>query len=288
MGAAMARRLIERGLSVTGWDIDPTAVSRVLGDGVAAASSARAAAAAAEVVLTSVTEDGGVRELFRGPDGFLSGAVRGKLFIEMSTLQPATVRDLAPLVQVAGARLVDAPVLGTIPSARAGELVALAGGDEGDLERADAVLAHLTKRVFRMGPLGSGHVMKLAANLGLAAYIQALAEGLALGIQEGLALEQMLEVLGGGTVATPYLKMKSPVFAGAPAEMTLDIRTLRKDMMSAVATGARNGVPMPLTSGTLAALTAAVGAGHGTADIAEVPAFFRADAIQRWDAPDET
>ncbi len=282
----MARRLIERGLAVTGWDRDPEAVGRAVHDGVAAASSARAAAASAEVVLTSVTEDGGVRELFRGPDGFLSGVVRGKLFIEMSTLQPATVRELAPTLQVAGARIVDAPVLGTIPSARSGELVALAGGEPDDLDRAETVLAHLTKRVFRMGPLGCGHVMKLTANLGLAAYIQALAEGLALGAQEGLEMEQMLEVLGGGTVATPYLKMKSPVFAGAPAEMTLDIRTLRKDMMSAVASGARNGVPMPLTSGTLAALSAAVGAGHGAADIAEIPYFFREDAIQRWPTPD--
>ena len=286
MGTAMARRLIERGFAVTGWDRNPAAVARAVHDGVAAAPNAREAAAAAEVVITSVTEDLGVRELFRGLDGFLSGPVRGKLFIEMSTLQPATVRDLAPLVQAAGARLVDAPVLGTIPSARTGELVALAGGDADDLERAEALLAHLTKRVFRMGALGSGHVMKLAANMGLAAYVQTLAEALALGMQEGLALEQMLEVFGGSTIATPYLKMKTPVFTGEPAEMTLDIRTLRKDMMSAVATGARNGVPMPQTSGTLAALTVAVGAGRGPADIAEIPHFFREDAIQRWPTAD--
>ena len=282
MGSAMARRLVESGLNVVGWDVDPGAVERSAREGLTDAVNACEAAAFADVVVTSVTEDNGVRSLFTGSSGFLAADVTGKLFVEMSTLQPVTVRDLEPAIVAAGARIVDAPVLGTIPNVRAGELVALVGGDDADVDRAELALSSLTKRVVRMGPLGSGHAMKLTANLGLAAYVQALAEGLALGAQEGLALETMLDVLGGAATANGWLAAKSDVLRGGAVDMTIDIRTIRKDIMSAVATGARNGVPMPLASGTLAALSAAVGAGHGANDLAEIPRFFRDDAVQRW------
>jgi 3-hydroxyisobutyrate dehydrogenase-like beta-hydroxyacid dehydrogenase len=285
MGSGMAGRLIGAGAHVIGWDADPAARERGERDGITIAVSPCEAAAFADVVLTSVTEDVGVRGLFAGRDGFLTADVRGTLFIEMSTLQPATVRELQPAIVAGGASIVDAPVLGTIPNVHAGELVALAGGDDADLDRAQPVLAPLTRRVVRMGPLGSGHAMKLVANLGLAAYVQALAEGLALGVQEGLSIDGMLDVLcAAPTTATGWLAAKSGVLRGAPADMTLDIRTMRKDVMSIVATGARNGVPMPLASGTLAALSAAVAAGHGANDLADVPRFFRDDAIQRWPA----
>ena len=80
------------------------------------AAHPRAVADAADgTVISIITEDHGVKTIFRGTDGFLSGDVRGKLFIEMSTLQPMTGRELAPVVEAAGARLIDSPVLGTIP-----------------------------------------------------------------------------------------------------------------------------------------------------------------------------
>ena len=96
------------------------------------AAHPRAVADAADgTVISIITEDNGVRSIFRGKDGFLSGDVRGMLFIEMSTLQPMTGRELAPVVEAAGARLIDSPVLGTIPSARDGKLFAMVGGRAG-------------------------------------------------------------------------------------------------------------------------------------------------------------
>ena len=89
-----------------------------------------------------------------------------------------------------------------------------------------------------MGGNGSGYAMKLAANLGLGAYIQAVAESLALGLQQGLALDLMVDVLQESATACGWLKSKADVLKGNSGDMTLDIRTLRKDIMSAVATGA--------------------------------------------------
>ena len=121
-----------------------------------------------------------------------------------------------------------------------------------------------------MGPNGAGYAMKLAVNLGLGAYIQALSESLALGAKQGLTLDQMLDVLQEAPYASSWLENKIGVMKGEKPEMTLDIRTLRKDIMSAVATGALSGVPMPLSAGTLASLSAAVANGYGAGDLAEL------------------
>jgi 3-hydroxyisobutyrate dehydrogenase-like beta-hydroxyacid dehydrogenase len=104
-------------------------------------------------------------------------------------------------------------------SARGGELIPLVGGDAGDVDRARMALALITKRFFHIGPLGSGHVMKLTANLGDGAYLRALAEGLALGAQEGRSIERMLAVLGGGATVSPYIAMKTPVLNGTHADI---------------------------------------------------------------------
>jgi 3-hydroxyisobutyrate dehydrogenase len=282
MGSAIAQRLGECGHEVIAWDKNPKAVA-AQGNHVRAAENPRAVAAAAEIVLSIITEDKGVRRVFTGKDGFLAGDVAGKLFVEMSTLQPMTHRALAPAVSAKGARLVDSPVLGSIPTVREGKLFALVGGDTADVARARSVLDHLTRRIVHLGPNGAGCAMKLAINLGLAVHLQALAESLALGLSEGLALDQMLDVMSDAVTVTPWFKGKLPVLKGEPGDTTLDIRTLRKDMMSAVATGACNGVAMPATSGALASLAAAVAGGWGDKDLAEVPQFFRTYMLQDYE-----
>jgi 3-hydroxyisobutyrate dehydrogenase-like beta-hydroxyacid dehydrogenase len=284
MGSAMAQRLAQHGFEVIGWDQNPAAVRAFADAGGTAAPDARAVATAAPFVITTITEDTGVRGLFNGSAGMLQGEIVGTLFIEMSTLQPATVRELAPAIESHGARIVDSPVLGTIPSVRDGKLVALLGGAPEDVERARPVLDILAHKVVHMGPLGSGHAMKLAANLGLAAYIQGLAESLALGEREGLSLDAMLGVLSAGPTANGWLNTRKGVLTGEKVDVSLDIRTLRKDMMSVVATGARAGVTMPVSAGVLAALSAAVAGDWGDRDIGELVAFLREKIVQRYDS----
>ena len=274
MGSAIAQRLGERGCEVIAWDKNAKATA-AQGNRVRAVDGPRAVADSADIVLSIITEDKGVRRVFTGADGFLATNVAGKLFVEMSTLQPATHRELAPQVMARGARLIDAPVLGSIPTVREGKLVALVGGEASDVERARSVLDHLTRHIAHIGPNGAGCAMKLAVNLGMAVYLQALAESLALGVSEGLTVDQMLGILSDAVTATPWLKGKLPVLRGEPSDITLDIRTMRKDVLSAIATGARNGVAMPATSGALASLAAAVAGGWGEKDLAEVPRFYR-------------
>ena len=282
MGAAISQRLRQQGFELVGWDHNADVNRTLAAGGLRIGANARDVAAQSEIVISIITEDHGVRRIFNGPDGFLSGDVKGKLFIEMSTLQPMTGRELAPLVDAKGARLIESPVLGTIPQVRDGKLFAMVGGRAEDLDRARPVLEKMTRRIAHMGPSGAGYAMKLAVNLGLGAYIQAVSESLALGLKQGLTLDQMLDVLQEAPYASGWLKSKIDVLKGAPAEMTLDIRTLRKDLMSAVATGALTGVPMPLSAATLVSLSAAVADGYGSGDLAELPKFVREAMLQNF------
>src|SRR3974390_3536258 len=136
MGAAMSQRLRQQGFTVVGWDHKAAANEAAATGGLRIAAHPREVAALSEIVISIVTEDHGVRRIFNGANGFLSGDVTGKLFIDMSTLQPMTGRELAPLVEAKGARLIESPVLGTIPQVRDGRLFALVGGKAEDLVRA--------------------------------------------------------------------------------------------------------------------------------------------------------
>jgi 3-hydroxyisobutyrate dehydrogenase-like beta-hydroxyacid dehydrogenase len=283
MGRAIQARLAAQGFDVIGWDRDVVAMKAAAENGMTIAAHPRAVADAADgTVISIITEDHGVRNIFRGKDGFLSGDVRGMLFVEMSTLQPMTGRELAPQVEAAGARLIDSPVLGTIPSAREGKLFAMVGGRVEDMEAARPILEKLTRKIVHMGPNGSGYAMKLAVNLGLAAFIQATGESLALGQREGLSVQQMLDVLSEAPTANGWFNAKKGLLAGEPDDVTLDLKTLRKDMMSAVATGALSGTAMPLSTGVLTALSAAVAHGWGDKDIGELARFFREHMGQRF------
>jgi 3-hydroxyisobutyrate dehydrogenase-like beta-hydroxyacid dehydrogenase len=281
MGLAMAGRLVAQGHAVHGWDVDPARIIFAAERGATAASGPAQVSARSEVILTIVTDDAAVRHLFGSPDGLLAQPVSGRLFVEMSTLQPQTVRDVGAQAASAGARLVGAPVLGTIPAAEEGALLALAGGAAEDVGRARAALAPLTREVLHLGPLGAGNAMKLIVNLGMAAFLEALAEGMALGARHGLSVETMLDVLGQGPIANPWLKAKSGILLGASGPTSLDIRAIHKDVMSAVAAGATEGVPMPMAAGILATLSAAVAVGRGSDDLAELPKFFREAMLRR-------
>lgn len=109
----------------------------------------------------------------------------------------------------------------------------------------------------------------------------ALAESLALGEQQGLSREAMLDILCEAPTNNPWLRSKLDVFRGGEADIMLDLKTLRKDVLSALATGTLDGVPMPVSAGTVSSLSAAVAGGWGDLDIAKLPTYVREHLVRR-------
>jgi 3-hydroxyisobutyrate dehydrogenase len=235
------------------------------------AATPEALVAGADIILTSLTDDAAVKRVY---DGLLSSPVAGRLFIEMSTIRPETVRAIAARAEALGARLIDAPVAGGPAVVAAGQSLAFVGGTPGDVERARPVLERFCRKIAPMGPVGSGTIMKLVANLPIGVYFQALAEGLALGRSHGLDLAAMLGVMVDSPGALAALPRKIPAILGQGGEVPFDIAGVRKDLLAMTAACHRAGVPTPAATGALAAYAGAAAAGWGSRDFATIIRFW--------------
>jgi 3-hydroxyisobutyrate dehydrogenase-like beta-hydroxyacid dehydrogenase len=275
MGQAMAGRLLAAGFPLVVHNRTPGKANDLLARGAVWADSPAAVAARADIVLTILTDDAAVEQVFLGPSGLLAGDVAGRLLVEMSTIRTATILALAPQVEARGARLLDAPVSGTLEPARQGQLLVLAGGAAEDVERARPALAAFARRIVHLGPTGAGTTMKLALNMPMAIFWAGLAEAMTIGRQFGLSDAQMLDVYLDSPVALPALRGKAPLLLGAPHEVAFDVTGVRKDLLAMVATAQDAGVPAPAGSAALALFAAATAAGYGERDLVFVVDYLR-------------
>ncbi|NWG21745.1 MAG: NAD(P)-dependent oxidoreductase [Chloroflexi bacterium] len=268
MGQAMAGRLLAAGFPLTVYNRTPSRADALLDGGAAWAATPAELAARSDIIFTILTDDAAVEQVFRGPSGLLTADVPGRLFIEMSTIRTATILALAGAVEQRGARLLDAPVSGTVAPARAGQLLVLAGGRTTDLERARPALETFSRRIIHIGGQGAGTTMKLVLNMTMACFWGALAESLAVGQQFGIDLATMLDVYLDSPVALPALRGKAPLLLGEEQEVAFDVTGVRKDLLAMVATAQDAGVPAPVASAALAHFAAATAAGYGKRDLA--------------------
>ena len=165
MGAAIAQRLIEAGHTVTVWNRSAAKLKAVTDAGAKAVATPAELANKSEAIISILTDAGAIDAVYNGADGLLAGDVGGKLFIEMSTVQPHTEVALAEQVRAKGAA------------------------------RAKPILDQLCRRLEHCGPVGSGAVMKLTINMPLMIYWQALGEALALCRPLGLDPARIMELL---------------------------------------------------------------------------------------------
>ncbi|HLZ65472.1 MAG TPA: NAD(P)-dependent oxidoreductase [Aliidongia sp.] len=279
MGRAFAVRIAADDVPVRVWNRTPGRAGDL--PGTTEAATPAALVADADIILTSLTDDAAVEAVYAGPDGLLSGPAAGRLgpaadrlFIEMSTIRPETVRRIAALVEAAGGRLIDAPVAGGPAVVAAAQSLAFVGGAPGDVERARPVLERFCRKIAHMGPVGSGTVMKLVANLPIGVYFQALAEGLALGRSHGLGLEAMLDVMLDSPGALAALPRKLPAILGQGGDVPFDIAGVRKDLLAMTAACHQAGVPTPAATGALSAYAGATAAGWGARDFATIIRFW--------------
>jgi 3-hydroxyisobutyrate dehydrogenase len=270
MGSAMVLRLLDQGHRLTVWNRTAAKADPLLQRGARWAKSPAEVARGHDITLTILTDSNGIEAVYLGPDGLLAGAVQGKLFIEMSTVPPETIRSLAARVRAAGAALVECPVGGTVGPAREGKLLGLAGGDAAAFARAKPILEQLCRRVEHLGANGNGAAMKLAINLPLAVYWEALREAMSLiagtGIDPAKALEIMGESSGGANALKSRAGKIATALAGGSPDVGFDIDGIRKDLriMAAVAKAAGHDLPVAATA--LESYDAAAGEGWGARD----------------------
>jgi 3-hydroxyisobutyrate dehydrogenase len=271
MGAAMAARLMECGNDVIVWNRSADKAKPLAEAGATIAASPSDLAAQAEAVITILTDAAAIDAVYHGPSGLLSGDVTGKLFIEMSTVQPETEVALASKVREKGAAFVECPVGGTTGPARQGKLFGFAGGAEADVARAKPLLDQMCRRVEHVGEVGAGASMKLAINLPLMIYWQALGEALAISRHLKIEPQRLLDILADTSGASTAVKNRGPNIAswlggGDFGAVTFNLDDARKDIRTMIAQGRALGVDLPLIEKTLACFDEASAAGYGQND----------------------
>jgi 3-hydroxyisobutyrate dehydrogenase-like beta-hydroxyacid dehydrogenase len=277
MGAAMAARLRWAGVDVVVFNRTPSKARQVAeATGARVATTAAEAAAAAPVVLVSLADDQAVTSTYQGEAGLAVGVGAGTVVADTSTVDPRTVAAMARLLADRGARLVDAPVSGSVPGVRQGTLTVLAGGDAADLDRVRLTLDVLARQIFHVGPSGAGAVMKLAVNTLVHGLNQALSEALVLAEKAGVERGTAYDVIAASVAGAPFVRYKRPAFEHpdtTPVAFTLDL--VAKDLALAFALAERVGARLPQATANSEAVAAALAAGLGDRDMSALAEALR-------------
>jgi 3-hydroxyisobutyrate dehydrogenase len=279
MGSAIGARLLELGHELTVWNRTAEKTRPLAEAGAAVAPTPAALAQRAEAIITILTDAAAIDSVYGGAEGLLTADLSGRLVIEMSTVRPETEVALAGRVRARGGAFVECPVGGTTGPARQGKLLGLAGGEAADVARARPLLEQMCRRVEHVGPVGAGASMKLAINLPLLVFYQALGEALTLCRHLGHDPAWLMELFADTSGGPNVLKVRGPAIATAlagedPQPPSFDIDSIRKDLRTMLAEAEARGADLPLVRRTLAIYDEAAAAGWGRRDGAALPSWW--------------
>ncbi len=268
MGSRMVKRLLSAGHRVTGYNRTKSKAQWLIDEGMQWAESPRAVAQAADVVFTMVSNSAALDAVVSGPDGILTAMTPGKVLVDMSTVSPTISRRIAKDVAGKGARMVDAPVSGSVITLEQGNLSIMVGGDQAVFEKVKPVLLDIGPKVNYVGENGLAVTIKIATNLSLAVQMLAFSEGVLLAEKSGIPRETAVQVLLNSVIASPMVKYRGPFVLGMPEEAWFNVNMMQKDLMLALELGRQVDVPLPTTAVTNEYLTAARGMGLADEDFA--------------------
>ena len=279
MGAAIATRLLARGHAVTVWNRTPQKAQALAASGATVAATPEELAARSEFVVTMLTDAAAIDATYRGAHGLLAGDVRGKVFIDMSTVRPEVEKALEASARAKGAALVECPVGGTVGPAKEGKLFGFVGGEASDVKRARPVLDELCRRVEHVGAIGAGASVKLAINLPLLVYYQALGEALSLCQSVGVEPARLIDIFSDTSGGPNMLKVRGPAIAATlqgkeTSPVTFDVNLIRKDLRTMIEEASALGVSLPLTEQALERYDDAARDGIGASDATMLPAYW--------------
>ena len=264
MGLPMAGHLIDAGHELVVYDARPAAVDPLLDRGAMLADSPRAVAEAAEIVITIVPSS---REVEAVVTDLLPALGPLHLLVEMTTADPSVTRRLAAQVEERGARFIDAPVSGGVKGAVEGTLAIMAGGEVADVERARPLLERMGKRIFHVGPVSTGHAMKLVNNITSAACLAATAEAIAVATRAGIDPARAVEIIAASSGRSNASDWKFPQFIlPGRFDAGFAIALMTKDVNGFARLAEELGFDAPVCAAATEYFRRALAAGLGDAD----------------------
>ena len=265
MGSAIARRMQAERYAVTGWTRSGRAV-----DGISMTSDMATAAAESDTLVLSLYDDAAVAEVL---DGLLACDLNGKQIIETSTVVPTLLKDRIAALEAKGAMAVDAPISGGPELVLAGTCGVFIGGADAAACRAADIIASISNRVFHVGPLGTGLVMKTINNAMIQSYMNGLGELMPLAKRAGLPMETAMQILTSGPAGMPMIKDRMPKILGEDTSAGFTIAGAAKDNDVFQRVVQSYGLDSPVLTASAIRQSEAIAAGLGEADPAALVRF---------------
>ncbi len=273
MGKPMAQNLMQAGYPLFFYARRPEVIQEMTAAGAVFMSSPKAVAESTAIVMTIVTADAQVREVMLGPDGVLEGAYEGQLIVDMSTISPITIREIADIAAKNGAHVMDAPVSGGDTGAKTGTLTIIAGGSREDFNRCLEILRVLGKEenIFHVGQVGTGQTVKMVNQFIGGITIAAIAEALVLGIKAGADPEEMCRVISVSSGNSALFQARAQDYLLKNYfEPAFFLDLMKKDMDIGITMAKTLNVPTPIGAAAYQMFLAASGMGMGKMDFSAV------------------
>jgi 3-hydroxyisobutyrate dehydrogenase-like beta-hydroxyacid dehydrogenase len=247
MGSRIAKRLLAHRYQLAVHDVDISKSDAIRAQGGTVAENIVDLARTADVILSCLTNDDAVRNVYPGSEGVFAASRPGTLVLEMSTISPESSRELHRLGAKEGVEVLDVAISGSTPAAEQGILTLLVGGDRELFGAAEPIFQAIAKQYFLLGGPGSGTAMKLVVNTLLGVGMQAIAEAVAFGEKVGLDRERLLEVLSKTAVIAPAHVGKLARIAINDYDPQFPLRLMNKDFQLILAAAAKEQLRMPAT-----------------------------------------
>lgn len=248
MGRPVARRILNAGLPVLVYSRRPGSTAELETLGAESAPSVGDLARQSSIIITLLPATSDVEDVVLRADGVLASAARGSLLIDMSTIAPATSREIAARGAQCGIDVVDAPVSGGESGAINGTLSVMCGGNQDAVDRARHVFDHISGQVVHAGGPGAGQVVKACNQVMVALSLQAMGEALVLGAKAGVAPESIVSALSGGAARCWALEQRSGSVLKGDFSPGFRSRLHHKDLRIALELADQLGVTLPAAS----------------------------------------
>jgi 3-hydroxyisobutyrate dehydrogenase-like beta-hydroxyacid dehydrogenase len=256
MGGGIARRLLDAGYDVVGWNRTREKAEPLIAAGMGWADTPRELAESVDLLFTMLTNTEAIEATAGGPDGVLAGLRAGAVWADISTISADASVALAERVRATGASFLDCPVSGSPATLAAGELSVMVGGDRAAFERIEQVLRAIGPKVTYIGPNGQAILTKIAINLALVVSVTAFAEGVALVEKAGVDRAAAVDAVLKSVIASPVLGYRAPLLMD-DADVFADVELQQKDLVLAQELARRLGAAVPTCAATSEMLSAA-------------------------------
>lgn len=244
MGSAMAKNLLKAGFKVTVWNRSPEKCAELAALGATVAATPAEVTSSCAITFAMLADPAAAHAVCLGPRGALEGIGAGRGYVDMSTVDAATAREIGAAISGKGGRFLEAPVSGSRKPAEDGTLIILAAGDRGLFDESLPFFEKMGKKQLFLGDLGCGAQMKLVVNMVMGGMMTVFCEALALAGKAGLSGADLLEVIDAGAIANPMFKMKGAQIAQGAFDPAFPLKHMQKDLRLAVALGDTLGQPL--------------------------------------------